>query len=78
MIFILNIITDLRGLMWDGHDTFQHCSPLDPDYKTQFCVRWGLEHYTDYNNTLVDIRFAYLPRVLENISIRDIFETCAR
>lgn len=38
IIYLLT--TSVTELIWDGDITFQHCSPLDPDFQIHFFYRW--------------------------------------
>lgn len=76
MVLVLNTITDLRDLVWDGYSTFQHCSPLDPDFQTHLCFRWDMDRGDDV--ALVRLWDTQAEHELLSLSTRDILETCAR
>lgn len=76
MVLVLNTITDLRDLVWDGYSTFQHCSPLDPDFQTHLCFRWDMDRGDDVG--LVRMWDTQSEHELLSLSTRDILETCAR
>lgn len=76
MVIILNAITDLKRLAWDGYTAFRHCSPLDPDFQTHFFFRWEMELEKDA--ALVELQSYQCPDGLLCMTIRGILETCAR
>lgn len=76
MVLVLNTITDLRDLVWDGYSTFRHCSPLDPDFQTHLCFRWDMDRGDDI--ALVRLWDTQADHELLSLSTRDILETCAR
>lgn len=74
MAFILNAIMDIESLVWDGYNTFRHCSPLDPDFQTHFCFRWEMELCA--TEPMVDVQTSgvmqferYLPHLFEDILV---------
>lgn len=74
MVFILNAIMDIESLVWDGYNTFQHCSPLDPDFQAHFCFRWEMELCA--TEPMVDVQTSgvmqstrYLPHLFEDILV---------
>lgn len=74
MCFVINAFTDLECLTWDGYTTFQHCSPLDPDFQTHFFFRWKtFTHLVRLQYSLVGV-----PHGLQYMSMRNILDTCAR
>lgn len=81
MILVLNVITSFESLIRDGYTTFEHCSPLDPDFQTHLRLRWEPRpppmHFTEAFSKPVLLEWHNVDKLFYP-PIRDILVACVR